>query len=107
MSKNLELTSKFLSLVLRHRPEIIGLDLDEARWTSVESIKSKGLVTESSQHVHLSSDIETAAKVGQRHGKPTVLVVKALQMHESGYSFYLSDNGVWLTESVPITFINF
>ncbi len=29
-------TSKFLSLVLRHRPEVIGLALDEGGWASVE-----------------------------------------------------------------------
>lgn len=31
-------TSKFLSLVLRHRPEKIGLVLDEAGWTSIAEL---------------------------------------------------------------------
>ncbi len=31
-------TSKFLSLVLRHRPEAIGIRLDEAGWTSVDEL---------------------------------------------------------------------
>jgi putative RNA 2'-phosphotransferase len=31
-------TSKFLSLVLRHEPEKIGLELDAAGWTDVEAL---------------------------------------------------------------------
>src|SRR5688572_17086251 len=33
--------SKFLSLVLRHQPELIGIDLDEHGWTLVEDLISK------------------------------------------------------------------
>lgn len=33
--------SKFLSLILRHRPEIIGLALDDNGWASVEELLSK------------------------------------------------------------------
>lgn len=179
MSKRLESTSKFLSFVLRHQPEAIGLSLDEAGWADVaelitlanqhkhpltlvllqeivatndkkrfafspdgakirasqghsiavdldlpevtppdflyhgtatrfvESIKKQGLLPGSRQHVHLSADTATAIKVGQRHGKPVVLVVAAQQMHESGYKFYCSDNGVWLVATVPVQFITF
>jgi putative RNA 2'-phosphotransferase len=179
MSKRLESTSKFLSLVLRHQPEAIGLSLDNAGWANVaeliqlannhkhpltlellqevvitndkkrfafsadgakirasqghsvavdlelpvvippeflyhgtatrflESIKQQGLLPGSRQHVHLSADRTTAIKVGQRHGKPIVLVVAAQQMHESGCKFYHSDNGVWLVGAVPVQFITF
>ena len=179
MSKRLESTSKFLSLVLRHQPEAIGLSLDGAGWANVaeliklandhkhpltlellqavvtnndkkrfsfsedglkirasqghsvavdlelpfatppellhhgtatrfiESIKQQGLLPGSRQHVHLSADHATALKVGQRHGKPVVLVVAAQQMHESGHKFYYSDNGVWLVAAVPVQFITF
>ena len=31
-------TSKFLSLVLRHRPEVIGLSLDEAGWADIDTL---------------------------------------------------------------------
>lgn len=31
-------TSKFLSLVLRHQPELIGLTLDRAGWASVDAL---------------------------------------------------------------------
>jgi putative RNA 2'-phosphotransferase len=57
-----------------------------------------------SLYVHLSAEIQTTIKVGQRHGKPIVLIVLAQKMHESGHQFYLSDKGVWLTQSVPIQF---
>lgn len=165
--------SKFLSLVLRHKPEEIGLHVDAEGWANVqellEKLESRGmhidfamlehLVTTndkqrfilnetgdkiranqghsiavdlklqpqqppevlyhgtvaaflpnileggiqkmSRQQVHLSKDVETASKVGQRRGKPIILKVMALEMHQEGYPFYLSDNGVWLTDFVP------
>ena len=165
--------SKFLSLVLRHQPEIIGIDLDENGWTNVEilivkiqkhgirltkewlkhivdtnakkrfafsetndkirasqghsvqinlgytaqmppkilfhgtattnfeSILKLGIEKRARQHVHLSSDIETAVKVGQRHGKALVLEVSAQQMQADKFEFFLSENGVWLTDYVP------
>jgi putative RNA 2'-phosphotransferase len=55
--------------------------------------------------VHLSPGERTAVKVGKRHGKPVVLVVQAGRMHENGFTFYLSANGVWLTERVPVEYI--
>lgn len=169
--------SKFLSLVLRHRPEIIGIVLDENGWTavptliermqaagtnidlpllkavvatnnkkrfafnedetmiranqghsveidlayepkeppsilyhgtgqqSIEVILKEGLHKRSRHHVHLSADADTAKAVGQRHGKPVVLQVAALQMHREGHVFYQSTNGVWLTEHVPAGYI--
>ncbi|MGE0130017.1 MAG: RNA 2'-phosphotransferase [Blastocatellales bacterium] len=171
--------SKFLSLVLRHQPEKIGLKLDESGWTSVEhlieaarrhgieftleelqhvvanndkkrfsfsgdglsiranqghsieielgyepaeppevlyhgtaekfltSIKQQGLIKGKRHHVHLSADVETAVKVGQRHGKPTILRVKAGQMYQDSFVFYISANGVWLTERVPVQYLVF
>lgn len=161
--------SKYLSLVLRHQPQKLGIILDEAGWTYVEellekmekkgihvnlnllrqvvdnndkkrfafnhdftkirasqghsisidlglqpqeppdflyhgtaeknlnSILSEGLKKGSRQHVHLSLDIETAIKVGKRHGKPIVLKVNSGQMSKNGQQFFLSENKVWLT----------
>ncbi len=68
---------------------------------SVQSILETGLEKRSRQHVHLSNDMETAIKVGQRHGKPFVFSVLAEQMYNEGFQFYLSENGVWLTDHVP------
>ncbi len=169
--------SKFLSLVLRHQPQIIRLQLDDQGWASVdellqklktkgfhlsisdlqyivdtnnkkrfafsenrtkirasqghsievdlgylqsvppailyhgtarrnmESILKEGLQKQRRQHVHLSADKETAVTVGQRHGRPVVLEVSAGQMHEDGYTFFLSANGVWLTDLVPAKYL--
>jgi putative RNA 2'-phosphotransferase len=68
---------------------------------SLDSIMKQGLSPMNRQYVHLSHDRETAIKIGSRHGKPIVLSVDAKNMYDTGYNFYLSDNGVWLTEKVP------
>lgn len=171
--------SKFLSFVLRHSPETIGLSLDENGWANVdellqkssrdgkiltiemlthvvesndkkrfafnndktkirasqghsieielnlmavappeqlyhgtvakylEGIKKEGLLKMSRQHVHLSKDKETAVKVGSRRGLAQILTVNAGEMHRAGFQFFLSDNGVWLTDSVPENYIAF
>ncbi|NET37522.1 MAG: RNA 2'-phosphotransferase [Cyanothece sp. SIO1E1] len=171
--------SKFLSLILRHDPSVVGVKLDESGWIDVDvllaaiqkqqgnfsracldeivatndkkrfvfsddgsrirasqghsirinlglppsippdelfhgtaarnlpSIRDQGLIRGRRDHVHLSSDTDTARKVGMRHGRPVVLVIQAQQMSAAGHTFYLSDNGVWLTEAVPIEFICF
>ena len=43
MNQNAKLTtiSKFMSLVLRHQPQKIGLELDAAGWTSVEKLLAR------------------------------------------------------------------
>lgn len=68
---------------------------------AVESILTEGLQKRSRHHVHLSADIDTAKKVGARHGKPVVLVIDAAKMQQEGYQFYCSENGVWLVDEVP------
>ncbi|MUG97308.1 RNA 2'-phosphotransferase [Scytonema sp. UIC 10036] len=68
---------------------------------AVELILQHGLCKMSRHHVHLSKDIATAETVGARHGKPVVFVVDAAAMHHAGYTFYCSDNGVWLVDNVP------
>jgi len=65
------------------------------------SIKREGLVKGKRHHVHWSKDVATAKRVGQRHRKVVVLEVACGKMHREGHSFYLSNNGVWLTEYVP------
>ena len=173
MNNKLKTTSKFLSLILRHQPEKIGLELDSNGWADIneliekskkvkltqelidkvvakdnkqrfiinddkiranqghsinidlaleaveppdilyhgtatrflESIMKEGLTKQSRQHVHLSKDIETATMVGKRHGKVVILKVDAKKMFEEGHEFYLSENGVWLTDSVGVEFL--
>ncbi|MEH2065590.1 MAG: RNA 2'-phosphotransferase [Nostoc sp.] len=68
---------------------------------SVESILQTGLGKMSRNHIHLSKDIATAQTVGARHGKPVVFAVNTAAMHQAGYIFYCSANGVWLVDHVP------
>ena len=68
---------------------------------AVEAILREGLRKMSRHHVHLSTDISTAQKVGKRHGRPVVFTVNAAAMSEEGYTFYCSENGVWLVDRVP------
>ena len=69
------------------------------------SILKKGIVKGRRQHVHLSLDSATAINVGMRHGKPVVLEINSAQMHKDGYVFYCSENGIWLTNNVPIEYM--
>lgn len=52
-------------------------------------------------HVHLS----TATEVGKRRGIPIVLSIDSGKMHSDGFNFFLSTNGVWLTDNVPREYI--
>ena len=71
------------------------------------SIRQKGLLRGKRDYVHLSSDEETARKVGARHGEAIVLVVKGGEMHTAGFKFYCSANGVWLIDHVPVAYLQF
>jgi len=172
--------SKFLSLILRHSPQTIDLELDQNGWASVvdlqekskkrkvffmteqleevvamdsktrysfnedktkiranqghslknidleftnqeppeflyhgtvskfiSSIKATGLQKRSRLYVHLSKDRATAQNVGSRRGKAIILSIRALEMYHDGFEFYLSQNGVWLTDQVPTKYIEF
>ena len=171
--------SKYLAMVLRHKPENAGITLDEAGWVDVSvllealrcigkplsraeldhvvitnykkrfafsddglrirasqghsieidlnlppepppevlyhgtadrtlpAIRQSGLQKRQRQHVHLSCNTQTASAVGHRHGRPVILTIRAGDMHRAGLKFYLSTNGVWLTDSVPVEYIVF
>jgi len=170
--KELNEVSKFLSYILRHKPDSIGLQLDPYGWLLIddiiansqaeivlskeiikeavsgnkkqrftisddgkyiranqghsikvdlqltpqvppdilyhgtasrflESILKEGLKAGQRHHVHLSSNIQTAKEVGSRYGKPVILTIDSKKMHQDGYQFFISNNLVWLTESVP------
>ena len=71
----------------------------------LEAIRKDGLLPGSRQYVHLSQDEQTAFAVGRRHGRPVVLKIKALLMHEQGLKFFRAENGVWLTNAVPVLHI--
>ena len=71
----------------------------------LNSIMEEGLKPMNRLYVHLSTDIETAIRVGKRHGNPVVLKIHSNQMYEEGCIFYLSKNGVWLTRDVQIKYL--
>jgi len=73
----------------------------------MENIRTKGLLKMSRQHVHMSKDLETAINVGSRRGKPIILNLRTGAMHKDGYIFHCSKNGVWLTNQVPVKYIDF
>lgn len=68
-------------------------------------IMVEGLQPMARHHVHLSPDIETATRVGERRGVPVILKIASGQMADEGAVFRLSDNGVWLAEAVQLRFI--
>ena len=75
---------------------------------SYEKIKKTGLSKMKRLHVHLTDNKETAYKVGKRYSKdkqPIILEIDSASMYTDGYKFYLSENGVLLTESVPVKYI--
>jgi putative RNA 2'-phosphotransferase len=72
----------------------------------LKSILAIGLRAGSRHHVHLSADLQTATRVGARHGFPVVLAVDAQRMRADGIAFYQSDNGVWLTGPVPPKYLS-
>jgi putative RNA 2'-phosphotransferase len=71
----------------------------------VPAVLREGLRKMRRHHVHLSPDIETATRVGARHGRPVVLAVDAAAMARAGHQFYVSANGVWLTDEVSPAFL--
>lgn len=171
-------TGKFISLILRHSPQKVGIELDNAGWASVDellaglakkghrisvdqleeivetndkkryrfnddktricanqghslslaleldemippevlyhgtttrfipSIQEQGLIKGKRHHVHLSQDKATAKNVGSRHGVPVILAIASGIMHRAGYTFYCSENGVWLVDDVPTQYFS-
>lgn len=73
----------------------------------LESIKASGLKKKDRQHVHLSKDKVTAVTVGERRGEAILLSINSDRMHNDGFLFFLSENGVWLTDHVPVEYIDF
>lgn len=71
----------------------------------VNAIIQSGLKPMGRQYVHLSADPETAVKVGKRHGRPILFTVDAARMASDGLLFYCSENGVWLTDAVPVKYL--
>ena len=65
------------------------------------SIEEMGIISQNRNFVHLSLDPKSAKAIGTRHGTPCVYTIDAGKMARDGYIFYLSRNGIWLTDAVP------
>jgi putative RNA 2'-phosphotransferase len=91
-----------LALAPREPPEVLHHGTVER---FLGPIRRDGLLRGARTHVHLSADVETARIVAARRGEPVILTVDARAMHAEGRVFFLSDNGVWLTEHVPPRFL--
>ncbi|MFL5010378.1 RNA 2'-phosphotransferase [Rhizobium sp.] len=75
--------------------------------TNWHSIEREGLKKMQRHHVHLSADVETAKIVAaRRKGEHIILRVDAARMFSEGHSFFVSDNGVWLAENVPVQYLS-
>jgi putative RNA 2'-phosphotransferase len=70
------------------------------------SIMADGLKPMDRHHVHLSADRETAERVGSRRGKPLVLWIDTKELVATGQQFWITGNGVWLTDAVPAKALN-
>lgn len=180
-NKKIEKISKFLSYVLRHKPESIGLVVDNNGWVCVSSliensqksikftvdelrtvvatsdkqrfkfnsdetkimanqghsigvdlqlepieppeklyhgstrnfldtIKKEGLKKMRRHHVHMycSKNISVAKKTGSRHQgehNAVVLEINAKKMYDDGFTFFKTDNDVYLTDFVPDVYL--
>jgi putative RNA 2'-phosphotransferase len=71
----------------------------------LDAILVEGLKPMARHHVHLSSDMDTARKVATRRGKPVILRVDARGMAATGAVFFLTANGVWLTDAVAANWL--
>jgi putative RNA 2'-phosphotransferase len=91
-----------LQLEEREPPEVLYHGTVER---FLPAILAEGLDKGKRHHVHLSKDVETARKVGARRGKPVVLKVDAGGMYRDGHKFFISANGVWLTDAVPPSYL--
>jgi putative RNA 2'-phosphotransferase len=92
-----------LALISQKPPEFLYHGTAQ---NNVDSILENGIEKRKRKHVHLSQDIETATKVGMRHGKPIILTINTEKMFNDGIEFYLSENNVWLTDFVDIQYIS-
>lgn len=73
---------------------------------NVDAILREGLHAGNRHAVHLSPDVATARKVGERRGHAVVFRVDAGRLAVAGAVFSCSANGVWLVDAVPPEFLS-
>jgi putative RNA 2'-phosphotransferase len=86
-------------------PPVLYHGTTRERWAKIR--ESGGLSKMRPHHVHLSGDRETARRVGGRHRREEVLVLRvdAAAMRRAGHAFFVSENGVYLTDAVSLEFL--
>lgn len=73
---------------------------------AISTIARQGLKPMGRQYVHLSPDRETAVDVGARHAaRPVVISVRAQEADGAGITFYHPEEGVYLSQPIPPTFL--
>lgn len=75
---------------------------------ALAEIQKSGAILRMSRHaVHLHTDEATAWQVASRRKNktPVVLKIDAEAMSRAGFTFQISENGVWFCEQVPIAYI--
>jgi putative RNA 2'-phosphotransferase len=72
---------------------------------NLPDIKVQGIKKMLRHHVHMSPDVATAEMVAKRRPGPRVLVIGSKAMVSDGIKFYLTGNGVWLTDYVDPKYI--
>lgn len=70
------------------------------------SIRERGLLPGSRQHVHLAETRAAAVAVASRRGKPVMLLVDARGLAREGIALHRSSSGVWLVPHVPPRFLS-
>jgi putative RNA 2'-phosphotransferase len=80
-----------------------------------ESISENGRLKGARNYAYLSADVKIAVSVGARHGNcrkaaerlsPCLFEADAEKMSAAGTVFPLSENGVWLVETVAPKYLN-
>lgn len=72
----------------------------------IDLIMRDGLKPMRRQYVHLSADLATATTVGKRHhANPIILHIYARRAFVAGVTFYQEENGIWLAEPIPATYV--
>lgn len=74
----------------------------------VDAINDVGLIPKGRQYVHLSADKQVAFDVGSRRDDtPVILIINAKKAFSDGIKFYLGQEDVWLSDSIPRKYISF
>jgi len=73
----------------------------------VDGIMAEGLRPMSRQFVHLSTDVDTALRVGlRRDSSPALFEVDAKSASIDGFDFYRGNDKVWLADEVPPRYLH-